>query len=200
VQTVIGAPWPVGLAMAEGEPDRAAGGLLAGDRRAWDEAIARHGRRVVVALLARGIPLERARDLAQEAWTRIIEQRRRGALARIELPGLVIRQALFLARDAERAGGRRGGEATDVAALEDLAHAGDSAERRLLTRELLERAHGALAQLPARTREIFTLCYEEPGLPHAAVAARLGVSVQHVRQTLYEVRARLRALWDEPHG
>ena len=51
---------------------------LAGDRRAWDALISRHHRRVVVSLLAKGIRVDRAHELAQEAWTRLIQQQQTG--------------------------------------------------------------------------------------------------------------------------
>ena len=44
----------------------------------WDELMRRHGRRVVVALVSRGIPLERAKELAQDAWMRVIDRHRAG--------------------------------------------------------------------------------------------------------------------------
>ena len=51
---------------------------LRGDQAAWNALVARHNPRVVVALLGRGLPLERAKDIAQEAWLRLIEQQRAG--------------------------------------------------------------------------------------------------------------------------
>ncbi|TMQ11331.1 MAG: hypothetical protein E6J91_23460 [Deltaproteobacteria bacterium] len=63
----------------------------------WDDAIRRHDRRIYLSVLALGIGPERAREIAQAAWTRLIEQHQRGALDEIELPGLAIRQARFLA-------------------------------------------------------------------------------------------------------
>src|SRR4051812_35422239 len=75
----------------------------AGDRAAWNELIARHDHRVVVSLVARGLRLPEARELAQQTWARLIAQQCAGRLARLELPGLAIRQAAFLALDAARA-------------------------------------------------------------------------------------------------
>jgi RNA polymerase sigma factor (sigma-70 family) len=163
---------------------------LSRGRVAWQEEIARHGHRVVVALVARRIPPQQARDLAQEAWTRLIE--REDALGRIELPGLVIQQALFLARDEARSERRQQALPFDpVAAIE----AGP--EPRYLSAEALSRARGVIASLPARTRQIFERCCEHPELSHAEVAQQLDVSVQHVRQTLYEVRKRVREMLEE---
>jgi RNA polymerase sigma-70 factor (ECF subfamily) len=159
-------------------------------RVAWDDEIARHGQRVIVALVARRIPPQQARDLAQEAWTRIIE--REPTLGRIELPGLVIQQALFLARDEARAERRR------VAVQNEPTHAFEAGpEPRFLSAEALARARGVIASLPARSRQIFEQCCEHPEKPHAEVAATLGISIQHVRQTLYEVRKRVREKLEE---
>src|SRR5262245_35637441 len=51
---------------------------LGGDVDAWNALIARHNRRVIVSLLARGMSVERAKDIAQEAWLRLVEQQRAG--------------------------------------------------------------------------------------------------------------------------
>lgn len=168
--------------------------LMAGDRQAWNEAIARHNQRVVVALLARRFHLDRAKDLAQEAWTRLIEQQRRGAFKRIELPGLAIRQALFLAQDFLRAESLRGGGGADESRLLRTPSGEPSIEQKIISQQMLGRARAMIGSLPPRNRKIFELCYDQPHLSHAAAAERLGVSVQHVRQTLYGVRKQLRQL------
>src|SRR5262245_31417968 len=72
---------------------------LRGEREAWDALIARHHRRVVVSLLARGLRVDRARELAQETWTRLIQQQQRGLLTELRLPNLALTQAAFLATD-----------------------------------------------------------------------------------------------------
>ena len=67
----------------------------------WGAEIARHDRRVVLSLVARGVRLDRAREIAQETWACLVERHRLG-----ELPGssqgLAITQAGFLARDDVR--------------------------------------------------------------------------------------------------
>src|SRR5258708_7367275 len=70
----------------------------------WDDAIRRHDRSVYLSVLALGLQPDRAREIVQAAWTRLIEQHGRGALAELELPGLAIRQARFLALDELRRG------------------------------------------------------------------------------------------------
>jgi RNA polymerase sigma-70 factor (ECF subfamily) len=168
--------------------------LLAGERDAWQEAVARHNRRVVVALLARRVTLDRAQDLAQEAWAMVMEQRERGVLKRIELPGLVIRQALFLAQDASRVG-KRDGRGAEVQA--DRASSEPTPEENAMSRQTLARARRFISSLPPGSRRMFQLCCDGPFLSHAEAAERLDVSVQHVRQTLYEVRKELRRVLEE---
>jgi RNA polymerase sigma factor (sigma-70 family) len=175
---------------------------LAGDRRAWDTLIARHHRRVVVSLLARGIRVDRAHELAQEAWTRLIQQQQRGLLTELRLPNLAITQAAFLAADEARRA-RREAIAGNVEELPERQHPVDpavSAERRLLSEEQLARAHEALAGCSPSARNVFLLACDGQELPHAEVAARVGLSVQRVRQILCEVRKKLRtALEEESH-
>ena len=175
---------------------------LTGDRRAWDVLIARHHRRVVVSLLAKGIRVDRAHELAQEAWTRLIQQQQRGLLTELRLPNLAITQAAFLAADDARRS-RREAIAGNVEELPERQHPVDpavSAERRLLSEEQLAQAQEALAGCSPSARNVFLLACDGQELPHAEVAARVGLSVQRVRQILCEVRKKLRsALEEESH-
>lgn len=169
-----------------------------GDRSAWHALVASHDRRVIVSLLARGVPLDRARDLAQETWARLWEQHQQGKLPRLELPGLAVRQAAFLAVDEARRRAR-----ARTAELEDAAELADGAaptDESLASKEQVARALSALDKLSPRARQIFTEVYESPQRPHAESAERLGLSVQRLRQTLCEVRARLRAAMEDDHG
>ncbi|MFL5318212.1 MAG: RNA polymerase sigma factor [Myxococcaceae bacterium] len=159
----------------------------------WDDAIAAHGRRVVVALLARGAPLHQAEDLAQEAWALLIRKEQAGGLKTIELPGLAVRQALFLLQDAQRKSTR---ETEELAAAAEQT-TGLDLERNLLSREELQRASRALAALSPRAKEVFEFVYGHPELRHEEAANRLSISLQRLRQTLYEVRQRVRAALEE---
>jgi RNA polymerase sigma factor (sigma-70 family) len=170
---------------------------LAGVRAAWELLIRRNDRAVVVALLARGFPLDVARELTQDAWARLMEQSRRGALRELVLPALAVRQALFLALTARRRT-LSALEALEEAAMTPAPQA--SAEERLVHKEQLERALDVLRGCNASAQRVFLLAYQDGGLPHGQIAAQVGLSLQRVRQTLCEVRHRLRqALGEDGH-
>ncbi|NBD07991.1 MULTISPECIES: RNA polymerase sigma factor [Corallococcus] len=175
---------------------------LAGDRAAWDALIARHQRRVVVSLLARGLRVDRAQELAQETWARLIQQQQRGLLAELRLPHLALTQASFLASDEARRARRESVDGTveDLPERQQPVDPTQSAEKRLLSEEQLARARDALEQVSPSARNVFLLACDGQGLPHAEVASRVGLSVQRVRQILCEVRKKLRtALEEENH-
>lgn len=173
-----------GSAEMEGATEAAA---RTGDRSAWTELITRHNRRVVLSLLAHGVLPAQAKELAQEAWLRLITRADAKKLDRLELPGLAIRQALFLARSEARKPGAN-------QALEDAPEAAtESAEALFFSRERLQKAHQRLQDLSPSARAVFERLYGDPQLSHAEVAARVGLSVQRVRQIVCEVRKVLRA-------
>jgi RNA polymerase sigma factor (sigma-70 family) len=170
---------------------------LAGARAAWELLIRRHERSVVVALLARGLPLDAAQEMAQDAWARLMEQSRRGALRELVLPALAIRQALFIALDSRR---RRAGAAEALERGAPTPSPQVSVEERLVHRERLERALHALRGCSSSAQRVFLLAYQDGGLPHGEIASQVGLSLQRVRQTLCEVRHRLRqALGEDSH-
>ncbi len=159
----------------------------------WEGLIARHDHAVVLALLAKGLRIHEARELAHDAWARLFEQHQAGKLATLELPGLAIRQALYLASDFLRAR-RRGGLQPQTLELVDP-HA--SIEQRLALRQLLQRTEAAAAGLKPRAQSVFTSVMSHPETPQRELAGRLGISLQRFRQSLCEVRARLKAALEE---
>jgi RNA polymerase sigma-70 factor (ECF subfamily) len=183
---------------AKAEPEERAlcAQALAGDGEAWNALVARHDHRVVVSLLARGVRIDRAKDIAQEAWIRLIEQQRAGKLTHLVLPGLAIAQAAFLSLEAARRDSRAETLVTldaDAARITtDLVDPSADAEARLLTSERVERAEGVLRGFAPNAREVFRLVYGGEGLGHAEVAKRVGLSLQRVRQILCEVRKELK--------
>jgi RNA polymerase sigma-70 factor (ECF subfamily) len=160
-------------------------------RDRWTARIREHDHRVVVALLALGLDLERAREIAQATWTRLIERDRQGALGEVRLPGLALAQARFFALDHLRAE-RRFGEAGD----RELAVDHLDPERTAIDRERLSRALGVLAGCSPNARRVFQLVYAEAA-SHDDVARTLGISLQRVRQIVCEVRKAVRAALEE---
>jgi DNA-directed RNA polymerase specialized sigma24 family protein len=170
----------------------------------WNQEMRRHGQRVVVSLLARGIGPDRAKDLAQEAWLRIIAQHRAGRLPRLELPGLVVTQAMFLARDDARRVHRRGriegepGIGPHGSGAEAATDGGF--ERRLLARDDLRRALAVVDRAYPNARRVFALMYGPERRSAQEIATELGLSLQRVRQIACELRKQMRtaAGLDEP--
>lgn len=161
---------------------------LAGDAGAWSRLVERHNHRVVVSLLARGQPIERARELAQETWLRLIESQRAGRLATLVLPGLAIVQAGYLASNERRGLVRSAALDSD----RELPAPGGSAEDQAIDRQQLERVRAALGDCPPAARRVFEFVYDHPELSYAEAAVRLGLSSQRVKQIVCEVRKRLR--------
>lgn len=159
----------------------------------WDDAIRRHDRRVYLSVLAVGLTPERAREVTQAAWMRLMEQHGRGALADVELPGLAIRQARFLALN-ELA--RAKVERRVLAAVPDPPAVPDS-ERLVGSRQEIERVLAALATCSPQARKVFRLIYATPGGTAAAAARELGLSLQRIRQILCETRGHIRRALEE---
>lgn len=159
----------------------------------WQTRISEHGHVVVLALLSKGVRLHDARDLAQDAWTRLIEADRQGRLERIELPGLAIRQAMFLLSERQRVVVRRVEAPVDEAG--ELA-AESWPEAVVEARQRLALISATMEQVPPRARAVLA-SHLSSADGHAEQAARVGLSVQRFRQVLCEVRARLRAALGE---
>jgi len=170
-----------------------------GSSAAWDEIVRRHSHRVLLALLARGVPWDSAHDIVQQVWLRLVHQQRAGRLRSLTLPGLAIAQAGWLASEEARTRKRREtimAEQAVAAAgetVDGLGHDTVDPEERAAQRERLELVQRELAMCPPRSRQVFQAVYGAGGRSHADVARELGISVQRVRQAVYEVRARMRA-------
>jgi len=186
---------PSAAPLAPGDDGALCSAALTGDAQAWSALVDRYNHRVVVALLARGIRIDRAKDIAQEAWMRLVEQQRLGKLDRLQLPGLAITQATFLALEAQRrdALARRHDPIDEPKIACALADPRVDAESRMMTEERVARAIEVLSRCSPSARKVFRLAYGGEGLSHAEVARRVGLSLQRVRQILCEVRAKLRA-------
>lgn len=170
---------------------------LEGQSSAWDEIVRRHSHRVLLALMARGVPWDTAHDLVQEVWLRLVRQQRAGRLQSLTLPGLAIAQAGWLAREEGRTRKRHETIMSSTGAAEvnvdDVDHdPGVDPEEQAIRRDRLDRIRRELEACPPRARQIFLAVYGPEGRSHAEAARDLGLSVQRVRQALCEVRARVR--------
>jgi len=170
---------------------------LAGDQDAWNALITKHNHRVVVSLLARGVSIERAKEIAHEAWLKLILQQRLGRLPHLALPGVAITQAGYLALDDQRSARAACEVPFDDALALAIPEGAPNAEERLLRKEQVQQAHAALARMSPSTRRVFKLIYQDPDLSHAEAARRSGLSVQRVRQIICEVRSKLRVVLEE---
>jgi len=170
---------------------------LEGQSSAWDEIVRRHSQRVLLALLARGVPWDAAHDLVQEVWLRLVRQQRAGRLQSLVLPGLAIAQAGWLAREEGRTRRRHetimSGRAAAAVTVDDVDHDPEAdPEGQAIRRERLDRIREELEVCPPRARQIFLAVYGPEGCSHAEAARDFGLSVQRVRQAVCEVRARVR--------
>jgi RNA polymerase sigma-70 factor (ECF subfamily) len=169
----------------------------AGDEVPWRALIERYSRRVVVSLLARGIGLERARELADDAWMRIIGQHRAGRLPQMKIPGLVVMQALFLARDDRRLAMRRAAVDQRIGGDYGLHGSAEGVEQQLLAREQLRQIAKVVEAASPTARKVFELSFGEAARTPAEVAEELGLSLQRVRQICCELRKRIRVVVGE---
>jgi RNA polymerase sigma-70 factor (ECF subfamily) len=155
----------------------------------WSSYAALYGRRVWLAIVALGVAPDRAHDVAQEVWMKLMKQAEQGALPTVEMPGLALAQARFAALDELRR--VKAAAASNASEAQSLPDERDP-QRIAIAREGVERARAALVRCSAREEEVFRLAFVD-SLPHAAIADRVGLSVQRVRQILCEVRKRLKA-------
>jgi RNA polymerase sigma-70 factor (ECF subfamily) len=161
----------------------------------WDAMMLRHGRRVTIALLARGVRPERAKELAQEAWFRVIQAHRARRLVDLQLPGVVIAQASFLALDDRRRSQRRGTQDPGgLARSSPLGEAPDArdVERQMFARDELRRIIGVVERSHPNAQRVFHMLYGGRALSATEIASELGLSIQRVRQITCELRQRIR--------
>ncbi|MGK5050855.1 sigma-70 family RNA polymerase sigma factor [Janthinobacterium sp. RB2P8] len=137
---------------------------------------------------------EAAADLVQESYARVL-----GEAAVREPRALLYHTTRNLLIDQHRRAALRQHEELD--ALPEAAH--PAAPRHLQPEEALESSQGwqacvaAIDALPPRCRDAFVLhVFEE--LPHAQIAARMGISVsmveKHIARGMLSCQAQLRSL------
>jgi len=158
----------------------------AGDRRAFDEIVKRHGPfalRVAVRLVA---DTALAEELVQEAFVRAWAQAGRFDPRRARFTTWLYRILANLCIDQRRR-----------TRPEPLPERFDPVDPAAGAHEMLERGEQAaalsqaLAELPVRQRAAVTLIYDE-GLSGAEAAQVLGLSVKAVERLLARARAHLR--------
>jgi RNA polymerase sigma factor (sigma-70 family) len=164
------------------------------DRKAWDEAFRTHQHHVVISLVAAGVRPDRAVDLAQATWTRLMEQDRAGKLAEVRLPGIALAQARLLALEERRREVRRRG--TSLADDDEMESSAADPEQHALDREQIDRALAVVAAAAPTAQRVFRLVYGEPPVDYERAASEVGLSLQRVRQILCELRAKIRDALD----
>lgn len=127
-----------------------------------------------------------AEDVAQHLWLRVHNVRDDPPIANKR--AYLYRLAANLAIDHVRAGRRHEGLISEAFPPEDVAEEQPTIEKRLIDQERLVRLEAAIADLPLRCRQVFTLRRLE-GLPADEVAARLGITLNAVAK---QVRIALR--------
>lgn len=163
----------------------------------WSSAVRTHRHTVVLALLSSGAPLDLAQELAHDAFVRLFEQWASGALTTIELPGLAIRQAMFLLTMQRRASSRAHARVAPLEEASGVAHASTSAPELVEARQALDSALETLRRCTPRQRAVLGAVLERPEAPQTELARHEGVSLQRFRQVLCEVRAHLRVAWEK---
>ncbi len=158
----------------------------------WDAALQTYGRRVVVSLIAKGALPERAKELAQDAWLRVIQNHRSGRLTEVRLPGVVIKQATFLWQDDRR---RCSSRLTHESADGTVQPHRDEREleQQAAARHKLRKVREIIDRAPLNARRVFELMYDGDAPPASEIAQALGLSVQRVRQIACEFRKTLRS-------
>jgi RNA polymerase sigma factor (sigma-70 family) len=125
---------------------------------------------------------QEARDVAQEAYVRLLQLDRPETIG--YLRAFLFKIAANLAMDRLRA--RKRVPAGPALAAEDLVQFELSPERQCAGQQMMWVLRAALAELPAKCREIFIL-HRVEGLSRAEIAAQVGLGERMVR--LYMARA-----------
>lgn len=179
---------PLGLLTRDADEDK----VVRIPRVDWDTQMRRYGRRVIVSLIARGIAPERAKELAQDAWLRVIQAHRHGKLEQLKLPGVVVTQANFLALDDRRRSEKKYTFDALDSTRDDLHGDGHELEEQLAARHQLRKIQAVVSASHPNAKRVFELWYGGHGHSATEIADELGISVQRVRQITCELRQRIR--------
>ncbi len=152
----------------------------------------RHERALLRMLAKRGCSYQEAREVAQEAYVRLLSLDRTGAISFLE--GYLWRIASNLAID--RARGRRRREELDRSLANEPGSTYPSPERDYIASQRINILERLLTQLPEKCRIAFKLRMLDD-LPPQAAAAAMGIDVsgvnKYVTRALVEFRLALEA-------
>ena len=165
------------------------------------EAFLQAQRPVLVGYLCRRVQEEDAKDIAQEAFVRMLRYR---AYPRDQLKALMYRVATNVLLDRARRDRSRGAPLHvsldadhDAMASDEPAH-----EERVASQQALVLVRAAILQLPERCREVYLLNRIE-GMSYTEIARHCGISVKavekHIGRALRVLRERL-AQQERPGG
>ncbi|MBL4635531.1 MAG: sigma-70 family RNA polymerase sigma factor [Kofleriaceae bacterium] len=165
--------------------------LVANTPSDWGVWIKKHHHRLVLSLLAMSVPLHHAEEIAQSTWERLIQKEKSGQLDRIEMPGLALAQARFLALEYLR---KELPATSKQEIFEETTLVANAPNplRSLVSRSQMDTAQECLARASESGQTVFRLFYIE-GLSAKEIGEEVGLSPQRVRQTLCELRADLRS-------
>lgn len=163
------------------EPD----GAVRLQRAALVEKLFReHNEALIRFLMARLRSYQDAREVAQEAYVRLLSLDAPGAIS--YLRAFLFKTAANLATDRQRRASAHL-RATELPLFHEFADV-RTPERRAADRETVQRLERLIAAMPAKCRQAFIL-YQFEGLEFAAIATRMSMSERMVRK--YVVRALL---------
>ena len=143
-----------------------------------------HNEALLRFLMARLHSYQDAREVAQEAYVRLLSLDEPGAVS--YLRAFLFRTAANLAIDRQRRDATHA-RAAELPLFQEFADA-RTPERCAVGTETVQRLERLIAAMPPKCREAFVL-YEFDGLEFAAIAQRMAISERMVRK--YVVRALL---------
>jgi RNA polymerase sigma-70 factor (ECF subfamily) len=135
---------------------------------------------------------ERAEDLAQEAFVRVLDDQPDNPRA------WLFRVATNLAHDEVRMTLRRRKHLTLIKAESDEVDSTPDPVEAMDRREREQAARTALEELSERDREVLLLW--DAGFNYVEIAEQTGLAVGAIGTTLSRARKRLVAAWDAAHG
>ena len=168
---------------------RAAGG----DANAWDGLVAAYGGRVWTVVRSHRLDSRDAADVAQTTWLRLVEH-----VDRLSEPSRV---AAWLVTTARRESLRvlaRSKRTVLVAEHVEIPAEGpsfeDDVDASLLRLAREEALRDALAQLPARQRELMSMLMAEPAPSYEEISAALSMPIGSIGPTRMRCLSRLRQI------